>query len=146
MSKPSIYLASTEAVTDCLALTWSRPTILSLVRRYPKLLENVAEIASDIVETYHDLHVNAMQLTAEQRVAKLLYWLVKETGQQFDGGTMVEISNEELANQSSTTIFTVSRLLSDWRRQGLLTKGRGRIVVRSPEDILHRAGRYAAFF
>lgn len=146
LSKASNYLASTEAVTDCLALIWSGRTILSLVRRHPHLLENVIEIASDIVEAYQHLHVNALQLTAEQRVAKLLYWLAKETGRQIDGGTIVEISNEELANQSSMTIFTVSRLLSDWRRQGLLTKGRGKIIVRSTDDLLKRAGRYAAFF
>lgn len=146
LSKASIYLASTETVTDCTVLIWSRRTILSLVRRYPQLLENVLGIASDIAETYHDLHVNVIHLTAEQRVAQLLYWLAKETGRQIDGGTMIEISNEELANQSSMTIFTVSRLLSDWRRQGLLAKGRGRIIVRSPEALLRRVGRDAAFF
>lgn len=146
LSKASIYLASTETVTDCLALIWSRRTILGLVRRYPQLLENGLEIASEIVDTYHDLHLNVIQLTVEQRVAQLLYWLAKETGRQSDCGTIIEISNEELANQSSTTVFTVSRLLSDWRRQGLLTKGRGRIIVRSPEDLLRMVGRYAAFF
>jgi CRP-like cAMP-binding protein len=98
------------------------------------------------VETYHGLHVSVIQMTAEQRVAQLLYWLAKETGRQCGGGTIIDISNEELANQSSMTIFTVSRLLSDWRRQGLLTKGRGKIVVRSPEDLLRRVGRDVAFF
>jgi CRP-like cAMP-binding protein len=146
LSKASMYLVSTETVTDCFALIWSRRTILSLVRRYPRLLENALQIASQIVESYHDLHVGVTQMTAEQRVAQLLYWLAKETGRQCVGGTIIDISNEEVANQSRMTIFTVSRLLSDWRRQGLLTKGRGRIVVRSPEDLLRRAGRDSAFF
>jgi hypothetical protein len=39
------------------------------------------------------------------------------------------------------TIFTVSRLLSGWQRKGLLVKGRGRVVIRSPEALLRDAGR-----
>lgn len=146
LSKPSMYLISTETVTNCLALMWSRRTIVTLARRYPRVLENALQIASHYVETYRDLHVGVIHRTAEQRVAQLLYWLAKETGQQCVGGTIIDISNEELANQSNMTIFTVSRLLSYWRRQGLLTKGRGRIIVRSPEDILQCAGRDGAFF
>jgi CRP-like cAMP-binding protein len=54
---------------------------------------------------------------------------------------IIDITNEELANQGGITIFTVSRLLSDWRRRGLLTKSRGRIIVRSPEDLLRQVER-----
>ena len=48
-----------------------------------------------------------------------------------DEGIEVNVSNEELANEANVTIFTVSRLLSEWQRKGLLVKSRGRVVIRS---------------
>jgi CRP/FNR family transcriptional regulator, nitrogen oxide reductase regulator len=144
--KPSNYLLSTETVSDCLVLVWRRRTIATLVRRYPRLLGNALQIASRYVEIYRDLHDGVIHLPAQERVAQLLYSLAKEIGRQCDGGTIIDISNEELANQGSVTIFTVSRILSDWRRRGLLTKGRGRIIVLSPEDLLRCVGRDSAFF
>jgi CRP-like cAMP-binding protein len=49
---------------------------------------------------------------------------------------MLNINNEELANQANVTIFTVSRLLSDWQRKGLLVKSRGKVVIRSQEALV----------
>lgn len=141
LTKPSMYLVSTETVTDCLVLVWTRRAFMALCRRYPRLLENALQIASDYVETYRDLHVGVIHLTAAQRLAQVVHGLIREAGRRSAGGMIIDITNEELANQSSVTIFTVSRLLSDWRRRGLLTKSRGRIVVRSPEDFLRHVER-----
>jgi CRP-like cAMP-binding protein len=80
-------------------------------------------------------------LTAAQRLAQVVHRMAKEAGRRGVGGMMIDITNEELANQGGITIFTVSRLLSDWRRRGLLTKSRGRIIVRSPEDLLRQVER-----
>ena len=51
-------------------------------------------------------------------------------------GIELHISNEELANEAHVTIFTVSRLMREWRRQRLLDKGRGWVVVRKLDDLL----------
>lgn len=141
LPKPSMYLLNTETVTDCLALEWNRRAFVALCRRYPRLFENTLQIASDYVETYRDLHVGMSHLTAAQRLAQVVHRMAKEAGRRCVGGMMIDITNEELANQGGITIFTVSRLLSDWRRRGLLTKSRGRIIVRSPEDLLRRVER-----
>lgn len=42
--------------------------------------------------------------------------------------------------QGERHVFTASRLLSRWQRDGMLSKGRDKIVLRSPEHLL----RYAA--
>jgi CRP/FNR family transcriptional regulator, nitrogen oxide reductase regulator len=136
LSKPTEYLVSTETVTDGLALMWSRSTILALTKQYPRLLENALMIASDFVEAYRDIHVMASFHTAGQRVALVLEGLAKEMGHRGFEGTVLNISNEELANEANVTIFTVSRLLSQWHRQGLLVKSRGRVVIRSPEALV----------
>lgn len=46
------------------------------------------------------------------------------------------VRNEESANEANVTPFTVSRLVSEWQRKGILTKSRGKVLVRSPEQPL----------
>ncbi len=140
LSKPMEYLVSTETVTNSCALVWKRSAILPLTKQYPRLLENALLIASDYVEIYRDLHIGASSYTAGHRVARVLKNLAKIMGQRVVDGIAVDVSNEELANEANVTIFTVSRLLSEWRRKGLLVKTRGKVVIRSPEEFVRRAG------
>lgn len=140
LSKPMEYLVSTEAVTNCHALVWNRSAILGLIRQYPRLLENALVIASDYVEVYRDLHLGLRYDTASQRVARVLESLAKLMGRRVAEGIALDVSNEELANEANVTIFTVSRLLSEWRRKGLLMKRRGGVVLHSPEGFVRRVG------
>ena len=136
LSEPMEYLLSTETVTDSVALVWNRDAILPLAKKYPRLLENALLIASDYLAAYHDIHIAASRDSASQRIAHVLNKLVKRKGQSGAESTIVDVNNEELANEANVTIFTVSRLLSKWQRDGLLVKSRGRVVVRSPEALI----------
>jgi CRP-like cAMP-binding protein len=136
LAGPTKYLVSTEAVTNCSALAWSRQSILFLTKRYPILLENALMIASDYLAAYRDLHVAASYHTASQRVAQVVGQLAREVGRRGFEGTVINISNEELANEANVTIFTVSRLLGEWQRKGLVVKRRGQVVVRSLEELV----------
>ena len=136
LSQPMDYLLSTETVTDSVALVWNRNAILPLAKRYPRLLENALLIASDYLAAYRDIHVAASHDSASQRIAQVLNKLARRRGQRDSESTILDVSNEELANEASVTIFTVSRLLSKWQRDGLLVKSRGRIVVPSPEALI----------
>jgi CRP-like cAMP-binding protein len=136
LARPMKYLVSTEAVTDCSALAWSRSTILCFTKQYPILLENALMIASDYLAIYRDLHVAASYHTASQRVAQVLGKLAREVGRRGFEGTIINISNEELANEANVTIFTVSRMLGEWQKKGLVVKRRGKVVVRSLEDLI----------
>jgi len=136
LSEPMEYMVTTESVTDSFTLVWGRSAILPLTKQYPRLLENALLVASDYLETYRDLHVGASCDSASQRVARVLGNLAKGMGQTGSEGTALNISNEDLANEANVTIFTVSRLLSEWQRKDLLVKSRGSVVVRSPEELV----------
>jgi CRP-like cAMP-binding protein len=62
--------------------------------------------------------------------------LARDVGRRGFEGTIINISNEELANEANVTIFTVSRLLGEWQKKGLVVKRRGKVVVRSLEDLI----------
>jgi CRP-like cAMP-binding protein len=135
LSTPSHYLVSTELVTDSSALVWDRTTIRRLVEHYPRLLENALLGASDFVAWHLASHISLACYTARQRLAQVLVTLARTVGQEAPGGVTLDISNEELANAANITPFTTSRLISDWQRNGVLTKRRGKVLLRSPERL-----------
>ena len=136
LKRPMPYVVSSEAVVDSSALVWNHDALLPFTRRSPCLLESALAISGDYLAKYRDLHIAVSYHTADKRVAWVLDKLTREIGHELNGGVELKISNEELANHASVTVFTVSRLLSEWKRKGLLAKGRGRIVVRSPAELL----------
>jgi CRP-like cAMP-binding protein len=138
LARPTDYLMSTEAVTECSVLVWSRSSIVALTKQHPILLENALMIASDYFALYRDLLVAASHHTASERIAQVLAKLSRELGHRGFEGTVVNVSNEELANEANVTIFTVSRTLGEWQRKGLVLKRRGQVVVRSPEGLVGR--------
>jgi CRP-like cAMP-binding protein len=62
--------------------------------------------------------------------------LANGMGERVTEGVALDVRNEELANEANITIFTTSRLLSEWQRKGILTKRRGKVVLRSPENLM----------
>jgi len=136
LEEPSRYLCSVELVKGSSVLVWERDTIRDLAARFPKLLENALSVASDYLVWYVATHVALTCNTAAERVAQVLVNLARGIGKQVPGGIALDITNEQLADASNVTPFTVSRLTSEWRRRSLITKHRGRIVVRFPERLL----------
>jgi CRP-like cAMP-binding protein len=136
LSKPVTYVLSTEVAKNSSALVWDRATIRSLAGMHGQLMENALLVAHDYLVFYRILHVALSCQSASQRVAQVLGYLAKEMGQSVPGGVELYVRNEELAHEANVTIFTVSRLMGEWQRKGFLTKSRGKVVVRSPGELL----------
>ena len=133
LASPCQYLASLETVQDSEAWAWKRTVIRQLAARYPKLLENVLEIAFEYLTLYVSMHIALTCHDARQRIAATLMDLARTIGHPVRGGIEIEISNEELAETANITLFTVSRVMSEWRRKGAIHKKRGKILLRSTE-------------
>ncbi len=135
LSTPQDYVVSTETVRDSSALMWDRATIRSLAERYPRLVENALLIMFDYLVAYRAIHISMTSHSAPQRLARVLANLASGIGHKVAAGVELDVRNEELANEANVTPFTASRLLSQWHRQGLVIKSRGKVVVRSPEQL-----------
>jgi CRP/FNR family transcriptional regulator, nitrogen oxide reductase regulator len=111
------------------ALVWERNTIRSLAAQYPRLVENGLAVATDYLTWYLATHLSLVCHTARQRLAQVLVSLAMGIGKKHPDGIHLEITNEQLANTANITLFTASRLLSEWQRNGALAKTRGRIIL-----------------
>jgi CRP-like cAMP-binding protein len=132
---PSCYLFGTEMVKDSSAFVWRGSVIRDLVARYPTLQQNALSIASDYLAWFHASHLALVSYTARQRLGRVLTSLAQGIGHRVPGGIELDITNEQLANAANVTPFTASRLLSEWQRNGAVTKSRGRIVVHEPQRL-----------
>jgi len=59
-----------------------------------------------------------------------------ESGEVHPDGVEIRTTNNELSGLADISRFTASRALSGWVRSGTITKGRGRILLHSPEALL----------
>ena len=132
LPEPADYLVGTETVRESLVLVWQRSTIRALAARFPRLLDNTLSIASDYLAWYLAAHLSLVCDNARQRLAHVLVSLASGIGKKRTDGIHLEITNEQLASTANITIFTVSRLLSEWQRRGALAKSRGQVILRSP--------------
>ena len=139
LSTPSHYLASTEVLLDSCALVWDRKTIRELVSQFPGLLDNGVSIAvTENIAWFVASRVSLVSDDAMGRIAQMLVSLASGIGKAGPDGIEIHVGNEDLAAGANVTPFTVSRALATWQREGVLTKGRGKILLQKPELLVTR--------
>jgi CRP-like cAMP-binding protein len=137
LQTPHHYLASTEMLSEGCALVWDRRTVRDLVSRIPRLLDNGLSIAvTEHIAWLIGSNVSLNSNDATGRIAHMLASLALGIGQEGAGGLEIHVSNEDLAAAANVTPFTVSRTLSAWQRDGILTKGRGRVILKRPQLLI----------
>jgi CRP-like cAMP-binding protein len=131
---PSAYFASTEVLSASCAIVWDRKTARELVVRIQKLLDNAFSIAvTEHIAWLIGARVGLGSDDAQSRVAHLLLSLACGIGKTSTDGVEIPVVNEDLASGANITQFTVSRILRKWQREGIVRKGRGRVILRQPE-------------
>jgi CRP-like cAMP-binding protein len=124
------HRTTAQAFRDCRALVWEAHTFHALVGRYPVLHENMVRIlGADLLE----LEVRFREVATERvgpRVARQLVRLLEQIGRPAGNGEMeVNLSREDLAQMTGTTLFTVSRLLSAWEARGMVRPRREAVAI-----------------
>jgi CRP-like cAMP-binding protein len=132
---PSTYLVSTEALRDSTVLVWDGPTIRELARRFPQLMMNAYLTAMDYISWYLSAHASLTSETARQRLAHVLLGYVHSIGEKVPAGIQLDLTNEELAEAANISLYTVSRLTSEWQRKGVIRKSRKKILLPSDKGL-----------
>lgn len=139
LSQRTDYLLSTETAKKSRFLVWNHASIAALCVKYPRLMSNGLLIAYDYMVLYRALHLSLACRSARQRLATVLVNLATGIGQRGPEGVELDVNNEELANEAHVTHFTASRLMSEWQRNGMLIKRRGKVLLPEPELLSQEA-------
>lgn len=132
LSTPTEYLVGTEVVAESAMLVWHRSRLRPLVERFPQLLDNALFVATDYLTWYLAAHMGLICQDARRRLAEVVISLANGLGLKCTDGIHLEITNEQLANAANVTVFTASRIVSQWQKKGAVRKSRGKIIVLSP--------------
>jgi CRP/FNR family transcriptional regulator, nitrogen oxide reductase regulator len=102
-----VYPISAEAVEDSQVAGWDKEAMQQLMLQYPA-------------------------------IARTLLRLARQTGRKVKEGVLLDlpISRQDLAEMTGTTLYTVSRTLSQWETQGLIRSGREKIVILFPHGLV----------
>jgi CRP-like cAMP-binding protein len=133
----TVYPLAAQAVEDCLALAWDGQTLELLMERYPRIAINGIRLVS---RRWQELEVRYRELATERverRLAQTLLRLVRQVGRKVADGILIDLplSHQDLADMTSTTVFTVSRILSRWEQQNLVQVGREQLLIRYPHGL-----------
>ena len=123
--KNSTYLIEASAVSVTWGLSWNHSDGQSLCKREPKFLENLLKLVSNRFSDEQERAGTIMSCTVEARTARVLRKLDVQSG----GGPLPPLLRADLAGLASTTVPTVSRILSQWKRGGIVRLGRRKVEI-----------------
>lgn len=134
----TIYPVSAQAAEPCQALVWGRSAMKPFIEKYPSIALNTMKMMAEQVHEYQDRLKELATERVERRLARALLRLAAQTGRKVNEGVLIDLplSRQNLAEMTGTTLFTVSRILSQWESQGLINSGREKIIIRFPHGLV----------
>ncbi|MFN8627850.1 MAG: Crp/Fnr family transcriptional regulator [Candidatus Binatia bacterium] len=137
------YPVSAVSARWCQLLAWKGTDMTDLMQSCPRLALNVLrELNAETQEICVRYRALATQ-GVEQRLAALLVRLAATAGRQTHAGLTIDfpLSRRDLAEMTGTTLYTVSRILSAWARDGLVDTGRRWVAILRPRRLAATAAQ-----
>jgi CRP-like cAMP-binding protein len=112
-------------------LAWPKPVLADLLARVPQLKTNILREMTAHMENALTRLRELSTLDVRQRLAHTLLRLTHAEGGAPGGELTVPhtLTRQELAALTGTTLFTVSRILTEWESAGLVHSTRARVAV-----------------
>jgi CRP-like cAMP-binding protein len=133
--------ANATAVTQVEALVWPMESLRQLMEHDPALTANVLRTVSKYAEQLIVRLEEIASVPVEPRIARTLLrmaWRIH--GAAAVDGCDLPLSRQDLAELTSATLPTVSRIMSRWRGENLIAGARGRVKLLDTEALKGIAG------
>ncbi len=124
----SPHSSTAQALEPSQVLLWEAPQFEALSESFPILHRNVARLLAGRLQQLEERFREMATERVAPRLARTLVRLL-DIGQPADGGIRIGLSRDELAQMTGTTLFTVSRLLSQWEELGIVGTRREAVLV-----------------
>jgi CRP-like cAMP-binding protein len=105
---------------------------------YPTVTHHLLTFATRMLQSAHRRLRELATERVERRIALTLVRLTRQLGREQGGRLIIEapLSRQDLAEMSGTTLYTVSRTLKKWERQGVLLSDRKRVEILNPHQLI----------
>lgn len=130
------YPVTAGVEEDATLTSWAEPQFRHLMEDHPELMANALRTVGQRTQEFVARLGEVNGATAEQKVARAVLRLARQAGIKEADGVRVGMTRQDLADMTGITYFTISRILSDWKRRELVEAGRREMLVRNPHALL----------
>jgi len=137
----AIYPATAQALEDSSALAIENGFLHKMLETSPHIAFDLMTLMTSYIQEMQARYRELATERVEQRVANALIRLAGQSGvkSKTEAGIELSFSRQDVAEMTGTTLYTVSRLLSKWERQGIIKTGREKIKILKPHDMVRIA-------
>jgi CRP-like cAMP-binding protein len=133
------YPATAQALEQSTALAIESGFLHTMLESRPYLDFGLMQLMTGYIQEMQERYRELATERVEHRIALTVLRLASQIGERkSEEETMIELplSRQDVAEASGTTVFTVSRVLADWERRGLVEAGRERVLIRNPHGLV----------
>lgn len=136
-----VYPVTAQAAEESRLLSWGQARLLQFIDRYPPLALNAMRLLAGHVREFQDRYRELATERVERRLARTIIRLASQVGKKTEEGVLLDLplTRQDLAEMTGTTLFTVSRILSQWESQGLVQAGREKVLILFPHGLVRIA-------
>ncbi|OFW56291.1 MAG: hypothetical protein A2V52_05035 [Actinobacteria bacterium RBG_19FT_COMBO_54_7] len=131
------YPMTAQALSEVELLSISRSDFFSFLRDNPDLaLEIITELAARLREAQNTIRALAME-RVEWRIARILLMLSRKAGVVQEDGVSIDLAltRQDIADMAATTVETTIRVLSNFKKLGLVDTEKGKIILRDKNQL-----------
>jgi CRP-like cAMP-binding protein len=122
--------STAQAIQPSIAIVWDSATFERLLERFPAFRRNTFRALEERLQEMEQRFREVSTEKVGSRLSSELLRLSNRLGRTANGGCLeISLSRSELAQLTGTTLFTVSRLLCQWQKLGIVSIGREAVLV-----------------
>ncbi len=127
-----VYPVTAVAATDCVTLSWSRTELAYLITQYPQLTLNALQMMTERFVILQNQYRQLATERVEQRIARTILQIAEKSGKQAKNGIRLAPppSRQQIAEMTGATLYTVSRICSQWEKDGLVHTNRRWLLIK----------------
>jgi len=139
--KEATYPATAQALEDSSALAIESGFLHKMLEISPRISFDLMNLMTSYIQEMQARYRELATERVEQRVANALIRLAGQSGirSEKEAAIVLTFSRQDVAEMTGTTLFTVSRLFSEWERQEIIETGREKIKILKPHDLVRIA-------
>ena len=126
---------SATAVSDMEVCFIPKEAIVSTLHKNPDFTYEVLRLMAHDLREADDVIVNMSQKSVKQRIAEALLYLKTNFGEDAEGYLTLILSREDIANVVGTATESCIRILSEFRKKGLIRTSGKRMAILEPRKL-----------
>jgi CRP-like cAMP-binding protein len=133
------YPVAAQALEASSALAIESNLLQEMMKTRSYLNMGLMQLMTGYIQEMQNRYRELATEKVERRLALTILRLASQIGIKSGESVELPLSQQDIAEATGSTIYTVSRTLSEWEKRGLIETGRGRIVMRNPHGLVEIA-------